>query len=177
MTSTSSRTRPSGCSERDEIDPRLFDVTALIEMGYDDAGTRTVPLIASYTRAKTRAAGATDGPAGQPDGPRSSRRSTAPRSPRPKPQARTFWTIDRAEGRRRPTRPRACAAGSPSCGWTAGSQVSLKDSVPQIGAPGRVGRRASTAPASRSRVLDTGVDVHHPDLVDQIDEHGELRPR
>src|SRR5689334_11909951 len=34
-----------------ELDPRLFDVTGLVEMGYDHAGTRTVPLIAEYTRA------------------------------------------------------------------------------------------------------------------------------
>src|SRR5262245_61222446 len=27
-----------------ELDPRLFDVTGLIEMGYDHAGTGTVPL-------------------------------------------------------------------------------------------------------------------------------------
>ena len=77
----------------DELDPRLFDVTGLIEMGYDDAGTGTVPLIADLhpgpdprrrrPRRPRRAAGLVrELPA--------HRRRGAERAP--KPQARTFWT-------------------------------------------------------------------------------------
>ena len=99
----------------DKLDRRLFDVTDLIEMGYDDAATATVPMIASYTPPKTRAAG----------------RPTAPRGSRlvrelpaidgaaldaPKAQARTFWTTVAPSRRGRSDARRA--AVSPSCGWT-----------------------------------------------------------
>src|SRR3954454_13622254 len=47
-----------------ELDPRLFDVTDLIEMGYDDAGTRTVPMIATYTRRQARSTGPAAAPPG-----------------------------------------------------------------------------------------------------------------
>src|SRR5262245_19176434 len=40
----------------DKLDKRLFDVTDLIEMGYDDAHSAGVPLIASYTATKARTA-------------------------------------------------------------------------------------------------------------------------
>src|SRR4051794_32225629 len=38
----------------DRLDPRLFDVTDLIEMGYDDAGTGQVPMIATFAQTKAR---------------------------------------------------------------------------------------------------------------------------
>ena len=83
----------------DKLDRRLFNVTDLIEMGYDDAGTGTVPLIATYTRAQTRAAA-------EPSAPRGSTMVrelpviAAPRSPPRKPQARTFWTTVAPAARR-----------------------------------------------------------------------------
>lgn len=46
-----------------KLDRRLFDVTDLIEMGYDDAKSAAVPLIAAYTRPKTRSAAEPTAPA------------------------------------------------------------------------------------------------------------------
>ena len=40
----------------DKLDRRLFNVTDLIEMGYDDARTAELPLIATYEPVRTRAA-------------------------------------------------------------------------------------------------------------------------
>jgi hypothetical protein len=42
-----------------KLDRRLFNVTDLIEMGYDDASVATVPMIATFKVAKTRTAPAT----------------------------------------------------------------------------------------------------------------------
>ena len=39
----------------DKLDRQLFNVTDLIEMGYDDARAENVPLIATYTPAMARA--------------------------------------------------------------------------------------------------------------------------
>lgn len=47
----------------DKLDRRLFNVTDLIEMGYDDAKSASVPLIATYTQSKSRAAGEPTAPA------------------------------------------------------------------------------------------------------------------
>lgn len=40
----------------DRLDRRLFNVTDLIEMGYDDARSAAVPLIATYARTRSGAA-------------------------------------------------------------------------------------------------------------------------
>ena len=48
----------------DKLDPRLFDVTDLIEMGYDDAGTGQVPMIATYAHAKNRSVAVPSAPEG-----------------------------------------------------------------------------------------------------------------
>src|SRR6478735_9879979 len=150
----------------DKLDPRLFNVTDLIEMGYDEAGTGSVPMIATYTRATARAAGAPPAPQG----------STMVRElpaidgaalKTSKPRTRTFWTtvapkLDAADAT--PT-----LRGGVAKLWLDGKvQVNLKESVPQIGAPeawaaGFDGKGVKVA------VLDTGIDVHHPDLESEID--------
>ncbi|HET9421856.1 MAG TPA: S8 family serine peptidase [Nocardioides sp.] len=149
------------------LDPRLFDVTELIEMGYDDAGTGTVPMIATFTRAATRGAGAPDAPRGS----RMVRELPAIRGASltaGKPQTRTFWTSVAPAGH--PADPTPNLRGGVAKLWLdARVEVNLKESVPQIGAPeaweaGYDGTGVDIA------VLDTGIDVNHPDLVDAIDD-------
>ncbi|MFF1549136.1 hypothetical protein [Streptomyces sp. NPDC058291] len=62
----------------DELDRRLFNVADLIEMGYDDAKSAAVPLIAAYAQSKSHFFVEPTAPAaaGSPAG---SRTSTAPR--------------------------------------------------------------------------------------------------
>ncbi len=149
-----------------ELDPRLFDVTALIEMGYDDAGTGTMPLIVSYTKAVTRAAG-------PPTAPRGSR--TVRRLPvidgaaliAPKPKARTFWTSIAPAAATTDSTP--SLRGGVAKVWLDGRvQADLEESVPQIGAPTAWERGLDGAGVTVA-VLDTGIDAHHPDLAAQID--------
>ena len=120
-TCTSSPTRPSALLGADKLDPRLFNVTDLIEMGYDDAALGTVPLIATYTRRR---------PA-----PRDARRAArAARWSATLPSIRGaalstdeaadphVLDLRRARRRTRPTRPRPSRGRGRSCGSTAASR-------------------------------------------------------
>ena len=149
----------------DRLDPRLFDVTALIKMGYGDSRTQRIPMIASYTRAATKI----DATPSAPRASRVSLRLPAIRSSAltaPKPSVRAFWnsiapTYD-------PSDPRPTLGDGISKLWLDGKvRTTLHESVPQIGAPeawadGYDGTGVTVA------LLDTGLDVNHPDLATQV---------
>ncbi|MDI1461938.1 S8 family serine peptidase [Catellatospora sp. KI3] len=152
-----------------KLDRRLFDVTDLIEMGYDDARSSQVPLIATYTqpKAKTKAAD----PAA-PRGSRLVRRLAGVHGAAlsaDKRQTRTFWTTIAS--------PAAATAGKGSTTlgsgvaklWLDGRvKVNLKESVPLIGAP-EAWAAGYDGHGVKIAVLDTGIDTTHPDLATQID--------
>ncbi|MGB3444261.1 MAG: S8 family serine peptidase [Actinophytocola sp.] len=125
-----------------KLDPRLFDVTELVRAGYDDESRATLPLIVDFAGATPRAAGA-----------RVSRELPAMSAAAVSAdRSAEFW----------PTARRADKV------WLDGPvKASLDYSVPQIGAPdawaaGHTGEGATVA------VLDTGIDVSHPDLSDAV---------
>ncbi|MEW1804500.1 hypothetical protein AB0428_32325, partial [Streptomyces virginiae] len=135
----------------DKLDRRLFNVTDLIEMGYDDAKSAAVPLIATYAESKSRSAG-------EPTAPRGSKVTRPLKGiggaalSTEKRQARTFWTTVAPQG-----------SGSLGEGvaklWLDGRvKASLKESVPLIGAPeawaaGYDGKGAKVAPFPASPAL------------------------
>ena len=152
----------------DKLDPRLFDVTDLIEMGYDDAGTGTVPMIATFTRAATAVAAAPRAPQGSTV----VRRLPAVHSAAltaPKPGSARSGTPSR-----RPstcaTPPPPCGPASPSCGSTAGEGQPQRERARRSARP-RPGPPGTTARASRSPCSTPASTSNHPDLAAQVDEH------
>ncbi|GAB3458976.1 S8 family peptidase [Actinophytocola sediminis] len=125
------------------LDPRLFDISELVRTGYGDADRADLPLIVDYPGATPKAAGA-----------RTVREL-----------ASMGATALRAE---KDTRFWAGAGATATRIWLDGPvTASLEHSVPQIGAPaawaaGLTGSGATVA------VLDTGIDVTHPDLSDAV---------
>jgi subtilisin family serine protease len=125
-----------------KLDERLFDVTTLLESGYDDASRSDLPLIVSYApgvaqanlagTAKTATLAAINSTA-----------VTAQKSG-------AVWQSVRSAGVRKV--------------WLDGKRQALLDrSVPQIGAP-EAWKAGYTGEGVKVAVLDTGVDETHPDL-------------
>jgi subtilisin family serine protease len=121
------------------LDPRLFDVTGLVEAGYDDAKRDTVPLIITGGARSgvnvTRALPAVDAVAAQAA---KSSATTTFRSLVDDPDVKKVWL----DGLRQP---------------------SLDRSTAQIGAP-TAWQAGFTGAGVKVAVLDTGVDQQHPDL-------------
>ncbi|GAB3414505.1 S8 family peptidase [Flindersiella endophytica] len=123
------------------LDPRLFDVTALVEAGYDDQHSKHIPLIVegkaapkhATVRRDLRAVGA---------------RAVAV----DKRQASAFFKQASTTGKI----------------WLDGKRRLLLDqSVPQIGAPTAWGA-GFTGEGTTVAVLDSGIDEGHPDLADAV---------
>ncbi|WP_330304166.1 MULTISPECIES: S8 family serine peptidase [unclassified Streptomyces] len=145
-----------------KLDRRLFNVTDLIEMGYDDAKSAAVPLIATYAQPKSRAAVEPTAPRGsrltrELKGIHSAALSTQKR------QARTFWTTVAPRGSAK------LGAGVAKLWLDGRVKASLKESVPLIGAP-EAWAAGYTGKGVKVALLDTGVDVNHPDFAGRIDD-------
>ncbi|WP_277438368.1 S8 family serine peptidase [Streptomyces sp. SPB162] len=144
------------------LDRRLFDVTALVKMGYDDARSGGVPLIATYTAAARAARSLPAAPAG----------STATRSlssiggaalKARKKDTRAFWQDVVAT----PAKAGALDNGIDRLWLDGRVEASLKESVPQVNAP-QAWAQGYDGKGRKVAILDTGIDDTHPDLKDQV---------
>ncbi|MFI8763369.1 S8 family peptidase [Streptomyces sp. NPDC053792] len=144
-----------------KLDRRLFNVTDLIEMGYDDARSTAVPLIATYTQPKSRAAV-------EPSAPRGSKLTRRLKGiggaalDTEKRQARTFWNTVAPQGSTK------LSAGVAKLWLDGRVKADLKESVPLIGAP-EAWAAGYTGKGVKVAVLDTGIDVNHRDFAGLID--------
>lgn len=143
-----------------KLDRRLFNVTDLVKMGYDDAHTDgRLPVIATYDKGTARS---------QPAAPRGSSVTKRLESiggtalTADKGERRSFWKSVAGSAK-----DRALAGGITKL-WLDGKvEASLKDSVPQIGAP-KAWEKGYDGKGTKVAVLDTGIDLDHPDVKDRV---------
>ncbi len=144
------------------LDADLFNVTGLVEQGYDDASVDAIPLIVEY------GAGARSVPAT----PRFADRTAELQSINgaavgaDKDTADRFWTTITPELGARATNARF-TGGIARVSLDSKVEASLTDTVAQVGAPD-VWADGLDGSGTTVAVLDTGVDVGHPDLADRV---------
>ncbi|MFC9242632.1 S8 family serine peptidase [Streptomyces sp. NPDC057136] len=142
-----------------KLDRRLFNVSALVEMGYDDKSSGAIPLIATYPESKGRSL---------PAAPRGSETVRTLGSingaalKADKDEARAFWNdIARTET------ARSLDNGLAKLWLDGRAEALLADSVPQVNAP-QAWAEGYDGNGTKVAVLDTGIDATHPDVKDRI---------
>ncbi|MEU9356736.1 S8 family serine peptidase [Streptomyces sp. NPDC048301] len=145
----------------DKLDKRLFNVTQLVAMGYDDAHTDSVPLIATAPRNSRSAK-----PPATPEGAESAGvlKSVDARVLRAdKDRTRTFW-----KGIAPGSAPRTLDGGIGKL-WLDGKvKAALADQTQQIKA-NDAWQKGFDGKGVKVAVLDSGADLDHPDLAGRID--------
>ncbi|PFG07508.1 S8 family serine peptidase [Bacillus sp. es.034] len=148
-----------------KLDEDLFNITKLIEYGYDDKNTDSVPVIVEYKETKAKSVNSA------PKGTKKVRELESIQGAAlsaEKKQAEVFWndvTVQHAEKQ---------ATSEFEKGvdkiWLDGRvEAALDQSVPQIGAD-QAWEQGYTGEGVKVAVLDTGIDSEHPDITGQIDE-------
>ncbi|MEH7355192.1 S8 family serine peptidase [Neobacillus drentensis] len=157
----------------DKLDQDLFNVTKLIEDGYDDKSLSSLPVIVEYTEStasSVQTASAVQTKKADPKGAKKVRvleSINGAALATSKKEADTFWKDITHE---------ASQKAKPNFDhdiekiWLDGRvEATLDQSVPQIGAP-TAWESGFTGKGVKVAVLDSGIDPNHPDLVNQIDE-------
>ncbi|MGH3386305.1 MAG: S8 family serine peptidase [Nocardioidaceae bacterium] len=140
----------------DRVDRALFNVTSLVEQGYDDARVDQIPLIAVYDDTLRSA----------PPAPSGAKRTDALPSINAaalradKDHAREVWDA---------LTPRSAPAGRhlEKLWLDAKVEATLDQSVPFVGAP-EAWAAGLDGTGAKVAVLDSGIDAEHPDLADSV---------
>ncbi|MFG2074533.1 S8 family serine peptidase [Nonomuraea maritima] len=154
----------------DVLDTQLFNITALIAAGYDDARAEQLPLIVTYAdgAAATARRAQIAGTAGVR--PLTSINGAALAQDRA--DAGEFWTALTAgqagtAQARKTDAPAGFANGVAKIWLDAPVKTDMAETTAQIGAPD-VWAGGNTGAGVDVAVLDTGIDAEHPDLAGQI---------
>ena len=141
------------------VDEELFNVTGLVAMGYDDASTDTVPVIARYTTDLSRARSAPTTPKGAAKG-QTLHSIDGIAMKADKDQASDFFADV--------TDPSTAAGAKIEKIWLDGKAHALLDqSTKQVNAD-KAWAAGLTGTGTKVAVLDTGADAEHPDLKGRI---------
>ncbi|MEV5766726.1 S8 family serine peptidase [Micromonospora sp. NPDC052213] len=152
----------------DLLDRELFNVSKLVEYGYDDASRGSVPLIATYTGAPAKSEKALK----QVKTPAGAARTAVLSSAdavaldAAKKSAATFWEAVDDDSASAATKPKL-ANGIEKLWLDKPVKVALEQSVPQIGAPSQWAA-GFDGTGMKVAVLDTGVDQAHPDVASRL---------
>ncbi|GAA3777753.1 S8 family serine peptidase [Plantactinospora mayteni] len=143
-----------------QVDRRLFDVTSLLEMGYDDASVGDLPLLViPGVGIRTAVASAGAGRRVVRELPSVKGRAVHVA----KPEAGRYWAELSAT-----MTPGVRSSAPTTRVWLDGRRrVRLDKSVPQVGAPS-VWQAGYTGRGVKVAVLDTGIDSAHPDFAGRI---------
>ncbi|WP_327248113.1 S8 family serine peptidase [Streptomyces sp. NBC_01320] len=150
-----------------ELDRELFNVTKLVEYGYDDAHRPAVPLMATFAGAPGKAGKALKqaAPAGSVKADElPSANAVALRASKKK--AATFWEAVDDDSAAATTAPKL-AGGIKKLWLDKPVKVTLDQSVPQIGAP-EAWAAGYDGTGTKVAILDTGIDPNHPDVAGQV---------
>ncbi|MFD3942548.1 S8 family serine peptidase [Streptomyces sp. NPDC058579] len=139
------------------VDEELFNVTGLVRQGYDDVGSKTLPLIAVYGSDLARSV---------PAAPRGAQRGQVLKAvdgvalKADKKQAATFWADVNAPAAR-------SATGLKKLWLDRKVEATLERSTKQVHAP-EAWAAGFDGTGTKVAVLDTGADTEHPDLKGRI---------